>query len=362
MAFTDPNAFCPLAQTTLERVARENTGYLTRQRVGFLESLLSPANRFGFEQISVNNGNGGFRTVGINYIQAASPATIGTSKPLICTAPTNEQQPFAQLIDPSTMTKRYTSVMVFNEDQMAKLCDPTQDEYRATVMMAQFNALITEIDEALITAALPLIGNPYNTGAGPYTYVPPVAPINAPILNASDLSANRPGWIQAVNQRLLRMRISRTPIVVGLGDAGINLYMQLINEGCCNLAGIDLSASNGQAYFFQDQLMDVVAGNNQFLVYAPGAFQYVYFNEYSTEQGYNPRNKSVNNYYEQDTIIDPFSGLEVDMKMIYDTCTESYKMTLGTSFLLYALPATMYLNSDPMFGVRNSLRFTATTV
>ena len=356
MAFTD--ALCPKLQQTLLDVADRGAGFLTRQRTGFLDSLVSERNKAGFQQIEIANPNGGARVVEIVYIRPASSANISNTKQSTC-APGREIAPVADLIQPSTLSKKYVTSFEMSEEEVAKICFNSPAEYTASMIMGQFNALLTEINKDLLSQARVLFGNPYNTGVGPYTYVPPVVAINAPLLNGTTFAANPQGWTQHVQRRLLQLRVSGTPFAIGAGDAGLQAYADLLEIGCCNDSGIDVSKARGNMAYFYDLDADTIWGNNQFAVYMPGAFQLITYNEYGGTED-NPRRKRVEGYYEHDIITDPFTGLDLDFKSQYDPCTEKWLFTFGLNYKLWALPADMYVNTDPMFGVRNSLLFNAT--
>jgi hypothetical protein len=355
MAYTQ--ALCPILQQSLADVAGFNTGYLTRQQTGFVDSIVSERNRSGFETIEISNSNGGTRFVGINFVQPASPADITNTKQSVCVGPFQEVPPFEDIVDPATMSRRYTRAFEMSEEEVSKLCFSASDQYRATLIMSRFNALLTEINADLLTTSLNLFGNSYQTGAPPFSYTPPIAPINAPIIIAATQAANAPGWVNHVERRLRQLRISGTPFVVGAGDLGIQLYADLLSYGCCNNNGIDLSRASDRMAYFYDVDADTIWGNNVFAVFAPGAFQLITHNEYGGS-----RKKFVPNQFENDVIIDPFTGIEFDFKMKYIDCDDKWVMSIGLIYKLWALPSNMYKNTDRMFGTRSSLLFTATTL
>lgn len=359
MAFTQ--ALCPILQQSLVNVAQQNTGYLTRQRTGFIDSLVSDRNRSGFEQIEINNLNGGTRFVEITFIQPASAADITNTKQSVCVGPFEEVAPFADTIDPNTMSRRYTRAFEMSEEEVAKICFASSDQYRADLVMSRFNALLQEINKDLLTSSLNLFGNPYQPGVGPFTYTPPVPAINAQLIIAATQSANLPGWVKDVERRLRALRVSGTPFVIGAGDLGIQLFSDLLSLGCCNNNGIDLGRAGERMAYFYDLDADTIYGNNRFAVYMPGAFQLITYNEYGGS-GNNPRRRVQPGVYEHDIITDPFTGLDFDFKVIYDSCSEKWVMSIGLIYKLWALPANMYKNTDNMFGTRNSLLFNATTL
>lgn len=365
MAFTE--ALCPILQDSLNAVAQQNASLLTRQQTGFSDFLMSAENRQGFQQISVSNRNGGTRAIQIVYLRPTSNDQVVNSKPDVCTAPTRENAPKEDLIDPSTMSRRYTSALELSEEQIAQLCEWDSDEFRAQTIMAEMNALVTSVNRDLLTQQIAQFGQPIATTApGPYTYVPPIAAATARLFKEKDgvPSANFAGWSTDVKNVLRRSRMAGRPMVVGAGDEGIALYADLLDIACCNDHGIDLSQASREMAFFYDQDADLIWGNNEFGVFMPGSLQLITHNEYGdNDMGTpNPRRGTVAGKYEKDVIVDPFSGMTFDFKLVYDECAEVYKLTIGLIYKLWALPAESYLNTDPMYGVRNTLRFVADTV
>jgi len=360
MAFTE--ALCPKLQQALLDTAGNRVGMMSRERTGFLDSITSQRNRAGFEQIEIGNPNGGTRRIEITFIRPSTRSDTVTSKPDVC--PTGrEKAPQADIVAPANLFTRYTSALELAEEEVSKICFTSSEEYKADLIMSEMNALATEINATIQTQALNLFGNPRNTGTPPFTYAPPVAPINAPLTNSGTDTANYPGWSTSVKRNLKQIRVNQTPFVVGAGDKGVDLFFDLLEIACCNDQGIDLSQANREGIFLYDILADSVWGQDQFAAFAPGAFQLVTFNEYGTNGGTsanNPRRRLVPGQHEHDVIVDPFTGLEYDFKLNYDNCTERYYMTLGLNFMLWGLPADMFTNQDPMFGVRNSLLFQAT--
>jgi flagellar basal body rod protein FlgG len=66
MAFTQ--GLCQKLQTDLNNVAGMNAPALKRDRVGYLDALVSEENRMGFEAIPVPT-NGKYRAVQVNYAE-----------------------------------------------------------------------------------------------------------------------------------------------------------------------------------------------------------------------------------------------------------------------------------------------------
>ena len=131
MAFTE--GFCQKLQTTLNRTAGQNAPSLKRDRVGYLEALLSDANTAGIEKIPVPT-NGKKRMVQIDYIQRGTTATIGAGTEIDGCENDVEPAPFEQIIDVNEKVE--SQGLGFNENEMRKLCEG-DDVYISNVLMSQ---------------------------------------------------------------------------------------------------------------------------------------------------------------------------------------------------------------------------------
>lgn len=344
MAFTQ--ALCPTLQKSLEDVALNNVGSLTRGQTGFLDMLVSPPNKQGFEPVTVRNPNGGMGVIQFAYIQPQSVGNIVTVKPDICLGGA-EVAPLAYTIDPLTqMVERWTPALELSDAEVNKLCFASSPEYKAMMIYGQMDALLQAVNRDLLTAQALAFGDFYNSTN---------APVNAPLVLNADKSALLQGWTAPVKQQLRKIRYNGRPLVVGQGDYGIEYFTDLVKVGCCNTSGIDVSQAVGQYLFFGDIDADAIWGANHFGVFRPGACQFVSYNKYE-----GVGKKFVPDVLEHDVIYDPVTGIGLDFKVRYEDCSEKYLMTLGVRFMLFTLPNNMYPAGSPMDGVRNTLRFVAT--
>ena len=143
MAFTQ--GLCQKLQTDLNTVAGINAPALKRDRVGYLDALMSEENRMGFEAIPIPT-NGNYRAVQVNYIQRG----IADSVNLTCTNSCDTDQEIAPLETIVNITNCIeTKGMKFSEDQMRKLCE-ADAVYVSSVIMAQMNALNTALNQQLL--------------------------------------------------------------------------------------------------------------------------------------------------------------------------------------------------------------------
>lgn len=143
MAFTQ--GLCQKLQADLNSVAGINAPALKRDRVGYLDALMSDENRSGFEAIPIPS-NGKNRSVQVNYIQRGTASSVN----LTCTASCDTDQEISPLETIVTITDCIeTKGMLFSEDQMRKLCE-ADSVYVSNVIMAQMNAINTALNNQLL--------------------------------------------------------------------------------------------------------------------------------------------------------------------------------------------------------------------
>lgn len=343
---------CAKIQETLVKIAgTENTGYTSRQPVGFLDAIVSPYNREGFTQINPNNGNGGKRPVEVQYIKPLLATAIVDTPADVC-AGALEMEPFVKILNPEDFEYFGTPGMKLSYNEVMKLCgtDNDAENYRSRMIMGMINGLNTRINQYLLTTQNVNWGNFYGTGSS--------VAIAAPIIAAADGSIRVPGWVASVSASLNSIRITRPPLIVGGGL--VYQYAMMAQWGCCNNAGINLAAATQNLYYFNDIESSTAPywGANVFGAFSPGAMQLVTYNA----------NNQVTNQ-ESDTfvfgnVIDPVTGLNYDFKLIFDPCdgvNGTWRFSMGVEVNLWHLPPDMYAATDPMFGANGTLRFTATT-
>lgn len=366
---TFSNGICQPVQESLNNVALNSAPVLQRGQTGFFDAITSDINKGGMRTISVSTVNGGTRQVELLFTQPRTVSEVGATPTSACVSGV-EPAPQAQLIS----VDGYREIKwTMSRAEVSRICYETQDEYRTELLWGAMNALIEAVNLDCQVRALQLFGNSYQTGVPPYTYIPPVAPIPAPIIKSGDFSANYQGWSNVVKDSLRRIRINGTPIVVGAGANGIALYNDIMEYGCCNNEGINLgTAKMGQMYYFYDQFTDDNWGANGFTVFAPGAFQFIQHNNFSpflevAENGRivrkpNPNNVPWNGVYEHNSVMDPFTNTEFDVQVEFNHCSLGREFTfiMSTNYTLWAPPSNGFQNTDRMFGTRRSLLFEAT--
>jgi hypothetical protein len=123
--------------------------------------------------------------------------------------------------------------------------------------------------------------------------------------------------------------------------------------GCCNDGGIDLSVANGEAYFFRDKDANTILGANQFAVMSPGVMHLL---QWKANSGIF---METGDTFAHTRIMDPITGLEYDVDIVYDPCIKQWTWAVGMHFSFFIMPDQWPTGSD-MEGVNGTLRFTAT--
>lgn len=322
MAFTQ--GLCQKLQTTLNRTAGQNAPALKRDRVGYLEALLSEANTAGVEMIPIET-NGKKRLVQIDYYQRGTGADINGD--LGCTEDV-EQEPFEKIVDVSDSVS--SKGLIFNEDEMRKLCEG-DDVWVSNIVMAQMNAVNVALNKHLLGLQAANFGN----------FADGTTQKSVKLFEDTSNAARGIAGAQ-IKHEYDKTAASGTPIIVGGGN--FDLFAKVNQIACCNQLGVDMSQVSDWAYYY-DRFTETEIGANRFVVMAPGATQLVTWNKYVGSYA------KRNDVFEHGTITDPFTGLTYDLKVHYDDCNDKWVIKFFVHFSLEFLPANAWEATDDLNGV-----------
>lgn len=336
MAFTQ--GLCQKLQTDLNMVAGMNAPALKRDRVGYLDALMSQENRQGFEAIPLPT-NGKNRKVQINYIQRGVDADVLTTCTNSCDTAV-EPAPFETIVDVPNCLE--TKGMLFNEDEMRKLCE-ADAVYVSNVIMAQMNAINVKLDKLLLAQQLANFGK-FEDGTAQKsvklfenTTNAPRAIATAQIRHQYDLTG-----------------ASGAPMLIGGGT--LDLFAKTQQIACCNsTTGTDLARWTDYMYF-NDRFVEGVIGAGEFIVLAPGAVQLLTWNKYVGDYA------KRNDVFEHGTITDPFTGLTYDLKVHYDDCADAWSIKLFLNWGAFFIPANAFAATDSLNGVNYTFNWLDTSV
>jgi hypothetical protein len=331
MAFTE--GLCSNLQQNLNAVAGQNAPSLKRDRVGYLDALMSDENRAGFEAIQIPT-NGKYRGVQINYIQRGTDDSIN----LTCTNNCDVDQviePLETIFNIENCIE--TKGMGFSESDMRRLCE-ADSVYTSNVMMAQINAMNVALNKQLLTEQSTNFGK-FSDGT------------SLKSVKLFEGTTNAPRSIAAaqITHELDMVGASGAPMIIGSGN--FDLYAKTQQIACCNsTTGTDMARWTDYMYF-NDRFVEGVIGAGEFIVLAPNAVQLVTWNKYVGDYA------KRNDVFEHGTITDPFTGLTYDLKVHYDDCQDQWIMKLSLNWGVFYLPSNSFAATDDNFGVNYTFNF-----
>lgn len=142
------------------------------------------------------------------------------------------------------------------------------------------------------------------------------------------------------------------PAVFGWGEA--YKYMKAIDANCCADTGRDLRtyAEQNDLIFIADRSIDTSFGADNVLVMAPGAAQFIQYNQFSGPEGINSVSDQT---YTHGILTDPVTGVSFDYTAKLD-CGE-WHFQLKTAYDVFFMPSDMFRVDDPLYGTNWLLQF-----
>lgn len=331
MPFTQ--GICAQLQQALNEVAGQNAPGLKRDRVGYLEALQSAVNLNGVQRVAVPS-DGKRRQVEVIYTPRGLESGVQTTRPTSFCDATDEPEPFSVTLDVDNWAHRK---LRFTEWELRKLCYEAPSDYIANLVMGEMNALLVRANRQLITQQATNFGAFFDG-----TFVK-----NADFLDGS----NQPVYFEEskILEEYARISGSGTPLLVGAGD--LAHYTRMTGKGCCNQHGVDLSQAGDYAFFYDRFVDDVLTPPENYILLAPGAAQFLYWNANVGEFAWRDDRD------EAGTVVDPFTGVRFDVDKVWDKCAKQYHVTITLNYDLFFLPANAFQAGDPLEGVNYTLRF-----
>lgn len=330
---------CVAIQSSLNEILHNNDPALKRTQVGYLQALVSPQNTAGVTIVPIDLKNGKKRKVRITYIQRGVASDIAHTENVSC-----DPEVFPEPLEDEIEITKYirTKWFGFNEEDMRLLCGD-DSEYRGRIMASKIDILMVELNKKLIALQAANFGefNPYHYGA---TYK------DVKMLNADGNSVNYVGET-VITTDFQNMDSVARPIVIGGGN--LNTYAKMAKIGCCNNVGLDLSQA-GNMDFYYDRFVDQILGANHFIGLVPGYVQLLTWNKYVGAY------RRENEVFSAGTIVDPYTGITLDMKWVYDyDCAEQYKVRFFLNYDLWFIPTDSFRTGDELEGVNFTLHYRA---
>lgn len=329
---------CAAVQSSLNEILQNNDPALKRTQVGYLQALVSSQNTAGVTVVPVDPGNGKKKRVRITYIQRGTASDIVHTEGANC-----DPEVFPEpLEDEANITKFIrTKWYGFNEEDMRLLCE-SDASYRGRVMASKIDTLMVELNKKLIQLQAANFG-----GFNPAIYTPYK---DVPMLMPAGNAVNYLGET-IISTDFQNLDSTAKPIVIGGGN--LNTYAKMAKIGCCNDLGLDLSQA-GNMDFFYDRFVNTILGANHFIGLVPGYVQLLTWNKYVAAY------RRENEVFSAGTVVDPYTGITIDMKWVYDyDCAEQYKCRFFLHYDLWFIPTDSFADGDELEGVNFTLHYRA---
>lgn len=340
-AFATPGVFtegiCEKIQTSLNDLMGSNSPEKKRTPVGYLQAITSPTNTAGLSVIPIDLGNGKKRSVRVTYAQRGSETDIQSTANDGCTAEIYKT-PYEEIVSIEDVMS--TKGIAFSEEEMAKLCE-SDASWIARIISAEFDPFMTTLNKALITKQASNFGNFADGTSTVHTRQLLVAATQSPYYYGENQIMND---FEDIN-------FTGRPMLIGGGK--LRDYTRISKIGCCNAQGIDLGQAGDFDYFNDRHVGTILGGADEFIGLAPGNTQLLTFNKYR-----GPRAKNFGNVIKT-TIMDPFTGILLDMNWKYNDCDEVWILTFSLNYNMFFLPTNAFATGDELDGVNYSLHYKA---
>lgn len=336
---------CSNIQARLDRLWNTEGAGSFREPLPMLEFLLSDANKNGLQ--AEINGKGKTRTVDVVYYPRLSTSVVDSDQARTCTASDTIDDCSAQYTIDTTVNEQ--AQFTFGLDDLDPICEPNQDWFAQRVMQ-HVDVVARKVAEKTASQLDALRGE-WNT----HLNAVPQASLSADrktfnvrtTLAASGVDGMKP-YALALQQIRRAVTMSNFGPAVGFGGLVIpDMYAAMIGSGGVNEQGYDLAAAARQ-YGFAAQYDYAVAEQNsdhanKLWVMGVGANQLLQYTRYT-----GAFNEASDDTHKMGVIIDPMTGLEMDISIKRDCETIHTVITATTKGV--SLPSDIYGATDDLSG------------
>lgn len=354
----DVPGICERILRDLRDMAQPNAPETAVHMNGTLNAMLSPYNnRSAWEPLGVNDGT--VRQMRIKYLRRGIvDDVLEDFADIECGIGTD---PAYTEITMEITEEIAMPAITISEMDMKKLCMTGADYegWRDRVLLTNMDALRTKLSRNILQKiALNCIGvniNNVETGA------PSPNPKNINVLTG-DCNAVCADGISELLIDYEDNQLNGAPIIIGQGNW--QKAMMGLDWGCCNTSGIDMnkvraSINAHQSAWFKDTGSNAILGQDNILVLAPGAVQFIPWNPFKGME------KAWNGNFAHLTLPDPvFPGLKWAWHIKYTDCTDdtglgTYWMNLKAMWDVFCIPGDAFQAGDDIFGMTGAMIYHA---
>lgn len=363
MSITQANAVCPAILVGIEEILTKNKLADLMTPVGLTQALLDPTNRNPETVVqNVDAGAGHPKSVRIKRKQPAAAGESSTSKN--CT--TGSETPWLE--DNFTVNQYRQKTIHVTEATVRTLCDSSSAlvpvpggsfrDNKANAgplsvisqivedLLLQLDGLRLDINNDLLTSWALAYGAYQGGGTSKNFSMYRSTDTAAGFLGAPILD----GFVQ-MRREISRTTLNGEPIIFGEGI--LDLAVQSLNYGCCNIAGNDfgkMAGSPGFKYYKDFQAGTALGNANAFGAFLPGMAQFASYNEYVG--GF-----TTIGVMERGLMPDPkLPGIMYDIRFLPNECGEYYDLFVGLHFDLYTAPTNLFKTGDRRTGINGNFK------
>lgn len=325
---------CPNAQADLNG----NFGQLSgnyREPSPLTEFIVSPANTGGFLQKQLDLGTGRKRAVELRYRSRWSENQVTDSADLSCK--TGDEPGHTSKVYEIDSSIGSSTTWKYSLRDLEDACEEDALFFARSLQDA-IDVLVRKINTDNWTKAATLLGKFPSTGL--------TTAVTVKTKNADGTYI--PEALEKLRFEFLQMDYTGVPVVFG-GSELFSLYFAAIGAACCNsTTGVDLNALFQQQRVvpFFDRKAETALGANYFLAIAPGALQFLTYNEFKGAKGIRVLDIDTE---KQGVIVDPYTDIEFDYHAQYDCGTWYFQLKVAHD--LVGLPDDIFCADDRMTGV-----------
>ena len=303
--------------------------------LGMLQAVTSPTNTGGVFQRQIDQGNGKRRQVEVFYGNRPCRDTTSTSTSRNC----NGGDADGATCTTYDITRRRSRPFKFELDVMRFMCK-TNEMWIAEKIQEYMDQVETDVNTDLITVGNTLVGD-FLAGPG--------APKDVTFRNKPTTAGQIGDWIPEADMEIMEDFLETEammfgkPILVGSGLVH-KYYAYYMKQACCNDAGQDQSSVGGNVNLYYDRFVPSILGSEQFFAFAPGALQFVTFNDFRGD--WNQFNQPTE---QQGLLINPKSGVQFDYWWKLDCGV--IKGECALRFDLFGVPLDVFNTCDDLDNV-----------
>lgn len=334
--YTFQEGICHPIQRKMVEYFDRDVPQFARNRVGFIDALNSDMNRMGWDVLNTNGKN---RKVELTYSPRYTGDTISRNPDDLRNCSQGTENPLKAVeVSADLFSKQSLKI---DEADMRLMCDNDQ-VYMNEQIMSAVNSVIVDMNQQVITAASTTFGT-YRDGSTTKDF--------------ELFTSNNPVTRHYAQMKQEYKQLGGTGAPILVGDCILDEFDTHVEIGCCNNFGVDLSQARTGFYFNDEYVPDILSRGSDCrgIMMIPGRAQFVQW-----QRNVGPYRKPWNGREEFGTIVDPLTGIELDVDILFDNCDRVYYIHMYAFYNYYVQPMDAYHATDTYFGTNGVVEFNVT--